>query len=350
MSNGNFYLNSSSPGAPQLNTNAGCLIAILDWALDVPEAGYGGTRGWNKVYDNGANVVVYRATTGIRPFLKVSDNQANYAYMRMYEDMPDPSTLTGTNPCPNGSPQSTSYCMMHKANEGGGHTYYVVGDGRFFFFMGNLHNTYTYKNFAPFFFGEYNSFDPLDSYNAIISGTWPVAPAYSQYKRSIFSGGIKPCNMWQSTSYVATADNPTTFHLRSPDGLILSSGGGTFAPFDVMRDGRSSNRFAHFGASPALVYQPWYIYDSNGSSGGNPYASFPVRGSTGYLRGSIPYIYDTPYCAYTGSVNGAQVTDGISTFRTLDYVGDSISQNVAEYVNVMMLRDSNDEPGRDFVI
>jgi hypothetical protein len=349
MANGNFYLTSSSPGAPQLNNTSGCLIAILDWALDVAAAGYGGTRGWEKVYDSGANVAVYRPTTGIRPFLRVSDNQASYAYMRMYEDMPDPAVYAGTRPCPNGSPQSTSYCMMHKANEGGGHTYYIVGDGRFFFFMGNRANTQTYKNFAPFFFGEFNSFDGLDNYNAIIGGTWPVTPAYSSYVRSMFSG-TGPSMMWQSTSYIATADNPGQFILSSPDGLIDSSAAAIFDPFNVPRDGRNANGFAHYGSSPSLVYQPYYVFDSNGASGPSYNQLFAAKGSTGYIRGTLPYLYTTPYAAYTGSINGGQVADGLSTFRTLDFVGDAVSTNTAEYVRVCMIRDSNDEPGRDFVI
>lgn len=341
MATGHFYLTSSSAGAPQLNNTAGSLIAILDWALDIA----GGTRGWSKPFIDGTNIAVYRPDTGIRPYLRVSDNGTETAYARMFRTMTDINTGTGA--CPNGSNQSASYCRPRKANEGGTHTYYIVGDSRYFALVSNGANIYSYRNMTCFAFGEFNSYDPLDSNNVVLVASADASnnTAYNIHTKNFLQTN-NTGNLDISSSYAGTADNPGSYCLASPDGLLESTGAIIHDPFGCYAsNGRTGA--AHYGSSPALVYQPFYIYDTNGASGLAPDLNYATNGSTGYIRGVLPYIYSTPYAGATGAIHGGQVLDGASEFRTID-VSQSLNSTgaVKEKIYVIMLRESNDEPGR----
>lgn len=328
-----------------MNNSVGSLIAVLDWALDCAAAGYGGTRGWEKVY-SGTNQAVYRPTTGIRPYLQVTDTVGETAYVRMAQTMSDISTGTGWSP--NGSPQSTYYMKALKANESGAHTYYIVGDARYFCLIVAKDNTYTYRYQAPLCFGEFNSYDPLDSYNVILAACFePTNAAYNAYPRSFLDSGCINAG-YQSTSYVPTADNPACFILASPDGVSQSSAAAINDPWHLMYDGYRQRGFAHFGNGPSLVMAPYSIFDSNGAGGTAYTQMLASENGGGYIRGTLPYIYSTPYAGGTGAVHGGEETDGISTFRTIEYSGPSESNTNSRYKRILMLRTSDDEPGRTF--
>lgn len=341
MATGHFYLNSGS-GGPSLTNAAGSLIAVLDWMLDVA----GGTN-WQKVFSK-TNVAVYRSTTGQRFYLRVDDTVGQIARLRMYQTMTDVDT--GTFSSPNGSPQSTSYCTMIKTDQASAATWYAVGDQRFFFMMSMHDNIGSYRYFAPMAFGEFNSYDPLDSYNTILLGSHYTSnsAAYNQYKRNFLTSGSTMFAI-QSTSYVPTADNPNTFCIASPDGLIQSSASMIHDPWGIMNSSqKGTGGVCHFGSAPALVYQPFYIIDSNGA-GGSFQNMFAYYGSNAYVRGTLPYVYSTPYAGKTGATHGGQVLNGAEEFRTIEYGWQYDSQaGNDENTRILMLRESNDEPGRTF--
>jgi hypothetical protein len=346
MATGFFYKNAASVTA-SLTNSAGSLIAVLDEVLDIASAGYGGTLGWEKPFEDiPNNRAVYRATTGNRFYVRVDDNYGATALVRMYQTMSDVNT--GTDPAPNGNPQSTGWMRVLKANEGGDHHFLAVGDSRYFSLFIRHYHGGSYLQYAPFCFGDFNSFDPLDSYNTILMASAAASnnATYAQYKRTLFD--IHTTNAFeQSASYVGSVDNTACQVIASPDGVIKSTSCLMHDPFAVMNNGsRGCKGMAHFGSSPAMVYAPWYIFDFNGASTQSMQYGSAAYGSNGYMRGTLPYLYATPYAPLTGAPG--TVDDGASSFGVLT-TSLTYELNISLTTGrVHFFRITDDEPGRTF--
>ena len=66
-------------------------------------------------------------------------------------------------------------------------------------------------------------------------------------------------------------------------------------------------------------------------------------GATAYIRGTLPYIYASPYAHDTGA---APFSDGASDFTYIPYIQTYEYINDLTKGNVFFIRTSNDEPGR----
>lgn len=346
MATGFFYKTAADITA-SLNNTAGSLIAVMDEVLDIASEGYGGTLGWEKPFPDALNVAVYRATTGNRAYLQVNDAYTETARVRMFATMTD--LLTGTGPCPNGSPQATSWCRVMKADEAGDHHFHVVGDSRYFAFFTRHDNIGSYKTYAPFCFGDFNSYDTLDTYNTVLVACGASADnaSYQQYKRS-FMDNHTTSNMEDSASYIGSVDNTGMFFLANPTGLSPSSPGLIHDPFytGVVGSYRGSRGMCNFNASPALVYAPMYLFDTGNAANQTMANGQASHGADSFFRGTLPYVYSTPFAGLTGGAT--PVNDGASEFLYLEYTQTYESGATLLTTRVLFVRTSDDEPGRTF--
>lgn len=137
--------------------------------------------------------------------------------------------------------------------------------------------------------------------------------------------------------------------LGSVDGLIPSSSSLIHDAFTCRGvDNGGSRGMANYASSPALVYAPYYIFDGNGTVAISTEMDsiLASHGSNGYLRGTLPYLYTTPYAGYTG-IPGT-VTDGASSFGALTYIHVGQQTGTTMNARVLLYRTSDDEPGRTF--
>lgn len=339
---GHFYKNWNDVGAPSLTPQAGSLIAVLDWVLDVGTATY-----WEKVY-SGTNKAVYRSKTGIRPYLRVDDTYGEGALLRMYETMSDVDT--GTNPVPNGTNQVVGNMRMPKcdAGENNSHAYYAVGDSEFFALAMNGDESYTingrYAFYRPMYFGEIASYLAVDNYPCILGATAePTNDAdYNDVGTDLWGvyGGNRAYSTGGDTSAYPDPNTAELYWMRNASGSIVGSGGRPWVYVNAATVRLDVENFASV--------QPFHIQCSEGANSGSVGAFWPRGNGAAKTRGRLPYLYEGDFlmtAAYGGPESEDTITVGSSEFIVLACAGTS-STPAGTTCRTGLMRISDDEPDR----
>lgn len=339
---GHFYKKSSDGGAPSLTPTNGSLIAVLDWVLDVGVATY-----WEKVY-SGTNKAVYRSKTGLRPYLRIDDNQGGEsALLRIYETMTDVDT--GTNPVPNGVNQSVTGFRIMKcdAAEASGHTYHAVGDSEFFAIAINGDTSYTLDGsgdikFRPFYFGEIASYLAVDNYPVIVGATHETtddADYNDSYSDLWGAYGGKLLGITGDNAGYPDPNQAEAYFMRTADGAIVGSGAKPWAPI-------AGNYWRLDKENPAMI-QPFHIQCSVGANSGSSAAFWNPGNGGAITRARLPYLYEGSFiCGVGYGAPGPNdtITIGTSQYVVLPCTGTGSTQAWGSRTGLMRI--SDDEPDR----
>jgi hypothetical protein len=162
-------IRSSDPGAPAMTGQAGSALAVLDYALTHPVAGLG----WSIAF-TGTNKRVYRASVGLRHYLRVVDDgvsdgltSARESRIRGFESMT--SVDSGTNPFPTTAQSANGLPVRKSATaDAVNRPWVLVGDERTFYLM--VLTGDTAGLYAVWPFGEIFSVKPNDIGRSFIIG------------------------------------------------------------------------------------------------------------------------------------------------------------------------------------
>jgi len=160
----NFY-KWDDPGAPQLRSVAGDLIAVLDACL---VNGYGSKvgAGWTKeYYDAGTQQAVYRAPSGNRCYLWVKDTGTFDAQVAAFATMSGVNFSDGTEPF---ADTATNYYWPKRLSTDtsiGAKWEMFVSDKTMYLVSRALNDA----DRVVHVFGDYISLDPNFNYNSVIS-------------------------------------------------------------------------------------------------------------------------------------------------------------------------------------
>ncbi|MEE4108008.1 MAG: hypothetical protein V2I24_01590, partial [Halieaceae bacterium] len=290
MATGHFYRSSADPSeTADPGGAAGTFITFLDDILDVA----GGVH-WEKVF-TGTNKAVYRATTGERKYLRVDDSNAKVALLQVFDTMSDVDT--GTNQVPISTQQDICF-LKFNAPTATSRFWRAVGDSRGF---GIFSNSYVFagtgnygSNTTGMWFGEITPFDPLDAnltHLAGVAGNYPFAISTTS-----IDDGCWPCGgrnlIGGSVTFQA---NVVPFvSCAGPSGLNPGAPAFMLKPFGSASAGANSNAVA-YNQGAAFVAGPMLCVGTSMT----PSASTYDR-SNAYVRGRMPYLYDTPYSFGSG--------------------------------------------------
>lgn len=165
------YYRWDDTSAPTLNNAAGSLVTLLDAVL---VNGYGSqtAAGWAIAF-TGTNKRVYRAASGVRPYIRFDDNVTGHARgVRMAEAMTDVDTIT-SNPCPTVAQASDTATIVYRSADANNRPWVIAAsETAFCLYIG--HDNTTAQGLASttvkstYFFGEFFSYLPGDAFNALI--------------------------------------------------------------------------------------------------------------------------------------------------------------------------------------
>jgi hypothetical protein len=167
---------STDDSAPVLTSEAGSLINVLKKVL---VEGYGAQSplGWTVMFDDlVSNECVFRANSGTRFPIKISDNRSeisyNSAFVFAYENMA--SVDIGYMQCPN--PDDRNYACIFKSSSNSGTSpiqWKIIGDDKGFWiltrpFFNEYPTNYEYGWFwEPHYIGDYTSIPINNPYNFV---------------------------------------------------------------------------------------------------------------------------------------------------------------------------------------
>lgn len=175
-------LTDTSPGAPAaFNGSIGSLIALLDFCLVT-------TMGWTKTH-SGTNLATYRAPTGNRRYLAVTDTATLQARLRVFDTATAAgvAVANGTNPVPTEAQVSGGAYFQKGADTTFNQPWTFLSDGKSFYLCANYYSSL--GRFNILFFGDFVSYRPGDTCNTLliagnvstsgVGNTFPViAPVY----------------------------------------------------------------------------------------------------------------------------------------------------------------------------
>lgn len=155
-----YYFNYQSPDAPSLTSAAGTLINVLDYCLVTG-------MGWEKVF-TGTNVATYRAPTGNRFYLGVTDTTGTSARIRGFETATAAGTVeaNGTGDFPTDA-QLSGGNYFWKNNSSSAADWAFFSDG-LMFYLTVLTTGSSYGNMMAF--GDFITYGAIDIFNTIIFG------------------------------------------------------------------------------------------------------------------------------------------------------------------------------------
>lgn len=179
-------LSQDTPGAPSVTGASGTLIAVLDFCLVT-------NLGWEKVF-SGTNVATYRAPTGNRFYLGVSETATLNARLRCFETATAAGTAvaSGTGPTPTDA-QLSGGCYIYKSNDTSTvRTWRFASNGKLFHLaVGHSTPSGASSYRGLFSFGDFVSYKAADAYNTLIHGE-NTATGYTTATTTVntFAGSI----------------------------------------------------------------------------------------------------------------------------------------------------------------
>jgi hypothetical protein len=192
---------STDASAPVLSGTAGTLIGVLYACL---VTGYGAktSAGWARAYSS-TNIDVYRAATGNRFYLRVSDTGAQDGRIVCYETMWDASS--GSNPTPTNSQVSGGgYWRKSSAASGTARPWIVIASETWFWLFVDGGGA---SDYWPQFFGDFTPYKSGgDAYSTLITVNTAAADSGGAYHLAT-TIGVAPGNH---------------FIVRAADGVTLS--------------------------------------------------------------------------------------------------------------------------------
>lgn len=279
------YYRWDDASAPTLNNAAGSLVTLLDAVL---VNGYGSkaAAGWAIAF-TGTNKRVYRAATGVRPYIRFDDSVTGAAQgIRLAETMTDVDTIT-VNPTPTAA-QAASGCFVYKSADSTNRPWVIAASGTaFVLYVG--HDNTTAQGLAStttkgvYFFGDFFSYLPGDAFNSVvIANTSNASPA---------SGGIPMASI--RTDALALAGH---YLLRATDQTTLS------VQFSKACDQRVTSATSFGNSATALTYpdpvtagmllSPIYVTQPSGTQ---------VRGRLPGLWGVFHNLPGSPGDTFSGA-------------------------------------------------
>jgi hypothetical protein len=269
---------STDASAPVLSGTAGTLIALLDACL---VNGYTGKTalGWVKAF-SATNSAVYRAPSGLRHYLQITDTGAlgrgaGDSGAFGFETMTAFGVGSGQYPTPGQLVNGLCWCKS-QANDATARSWMLVGDDRTFYLAMNAQNT------APYIhaFGEFESYKAGDSFNSVIVGS------------SSFNNNTATMGAVAPQAYGAAGASNGIFIARSYTQLGSSLGAYFVGPM-ANAAGLGASGIAYPNGPDGGLYQgPVFVCE--------PGAGTPIRGR---MRGYYAPLHAMPLVMYDTASN-----------------------------------------------
>lgn len=260
---------STDASAPVLSGTAGALLGVLNACLI---NGYGSksSAGWASAY-SATNINVYRAATGNRFYLRVSDTTAQDGRIICYETMTDASS--GTNPTPtNAQVSGGGYWRKSTTSDSTARPWIVIASETWFWLFIDAGGASIYY---PQFFGDFTPYKSGgDPYSTLITVNTSATNAGYAYLLS------------------TTIGNTGTGHyiVRADDGVTLSKAAGKHSDRAITGGSPGLNSDLPYPQPDGKLWlAPIYIHEDKSSLLAN-----------NRIRGEMPNVY-APCCYSVGS-------------------------------------------------
>jgi hypothetical protein len=160
---------SSDAGAPVLNNASSSLVAVLDACL-VNGFGAKPGAGWTKPYSFSTTGASYKQGAGSNGFyLNVEDTQPNFGRARGFETMT--AYNTGPTSFPTDGQQLGATYFQKTNNTTANQPWVLIATSRTFYFFSAYDATAAHVLGTAFYFGDFISEKPGDTFNTMIMGS-----------------------------------------------------------------------------------------------------------------------------------------------------------------------------------